>query len=83
MMLILNCGTLLVSNTDKVLLLQNSGNLATSDILGVYQYNVGIAGAKAQLSYAAAIGLCVNVINFVMIMLVNFISRKFSDVSLF
>ena len=83
MMLILNCGSLLASNTDKVLLLQTSGNLATSDILGVYQYTVGIAAAKAQPSYAAAIGLCLNVMNFVIIMLVNFISRKVGKISLF
>ena len=83
MMLILNCGSLLASNTDKVLLLQTSGNLATSDILGVYQYTVGIAGAKAQPSYAAAIGLCLNVMNFVIVMSVNYISRKVGKISLF
>lgn len=83
MMLILNCGTLLTSNTDKVLLLKTSGNVATSNILGVYQYTIGIAGAKPQLSLAAAVGLCVNLINFVIILLVNFISRKAGDISLF
>ena len=83
MMLILNCGSLLSSNTDKALLLQTSGNMATSDILGVYVYSVGIAASKAQYSYASAIGLCLNVINFAIIMLVNFISGKLSDISLF
>ena len=83
MMLILNCGSLLSSNTDKALLLQTSGNMPTSDILGVYVYSVGIAATKAQYSYASAIGLCLNVINFAIIMLVNFISRKLSDISLF
>ena len=83
MMLILNCGSLLSSNTDKALLLQTSGNMATSDILGVYVYNVGIAANKAQYSYASAIGLCLNVINFVIIMLVNALSRRMSDISLF
>ena len=83
MMLILNSGSLLQSNTEKALLLQTSGNMATSDILGVYVYNVGIAAAKSQPSYASAIGLCLNVINFVIIMLVNHISRRLSDISLF
>ena len=83
MMLILNCGSLLSSNTDKALLLQTSGNMATSDILGVYVYNVGIAASKAQYSYASAIGLCLNVINFAIIMLVNAVSRRMSDISLF
>ena len=83
MMLILNCGSLLSSNTDKALLLQTSGNMSVSDILGVYVYSVGIAASKAQYSYASAIGLCLNVINFAIIMLVNFISRRLSEISLF
>ena len=83
MMLILNCGSLLASNTDKALLLQTSGNMATSDIFGVYVYSVGIAAQKAQYSYASAIGLCLNVINFAIIMGVNGLSRRMSDISLF
>ena len=83
MMLILNCGSLLSSNTEKALLLQTSGNMATSDILGVYVYSVGIAASKAQYSYASAIGLCLNIINFAIIMGVNGISRRMSDISLF
>jgi len=81
MMLILSCGSLLSSNTDKALLLQTSGNIKTSDIIGVYVYNTGIG--KAQYSYTSAIGLCLNVINFVIIISVNAISRKASDISLF
>ncbi len=81
MMLILNCGSLLSSDTNKALLLQTSGNIKTSDIIGVYVYNTGIG--KAQYSYTSAIGLCLNVINFAIIILVNTISRKVSEISLF
>ncbi len=81
MMLILSCGSLLGSNTDKALLMQTSGNMSVSDIIGVYVYNMGLG--KAQFSYTAAIGLCVNVINFVMIISVNFISKRVGDTSLF
>lgn len=81
MMLILNCGSLLVSNTDKALLLQTSGNLAVSDIIGVYVFNNGIG--KAQFSYATAIGLFTNVVNFVTIMFVNSVSKRLGDTSLF
>lgn len=81
MMLILNCGSLLSSNTDKALLLQTSGNIETSDIIGVYQFTVGIS--KAQYSYTSAIGLFMNVINFVIIMSVNSVSKKLSETSLF
>ncbi len=81
MMLILNCGSLLGSNTDKALLLQTSGNISTSDIIGTYVYTMGLG--KAQFSYTAAIGLCVNVINFAMIMSVNWVSRRLGETSLF
>ena len=81
MMLILNCGSLLASNTDKALLLQTSGNTSVSDIIGVYVYNTGLG--KAQYSYTSAIGLCLNLINFATVMLVNAFSRKVSEISLF
>lgn len=81
MMLILSCGALLASNTDKALLMQNSGNMSVSDIIGVYVYNQGLG--KAQYSYTAAINLFINVINFVLIISVNWIARKLSDTSLF
>lgn len=81
MMLILNCGSLLSSNTDKALLLQTSGNIETSDIIGVYQFTVGIS--KAQYSYTSAIGLFMNIINFFIIMSVNAVSKRLSETSLF
>ena len=81
MMLILNCGSLLSSNTDKTLLMQTAGNIKTSDIIGVYVYNIGLG--KAQYSYTSAIGLCLNLINFTIIVLVNAFARKVSEVSLF
>lgn len=81
MMLILSCGSLLVSNTDKALLMQTPGNMATSDIIGVYVYNMGIG--KAQFSYTSAIGLFINVINFVTIITVNWISKRLNQTGLF
>ena len=81
MMLILNCGSLLASNTDNALLMQTSGNMATSDIIGVYVYQMGLG--KAQFSYTTAIGLMTNVINFVMIIAVNWIAKRLNDTSLF
>lgn len=81
MMLILNCGSLLGSNTDKALLMQTPGNMATSDIIGVYVYEMGLS--KAQFSYTAAIGLFVNIINFAMILSVNWVSKRIGETSLF
>jgi putative aldouronate transport system permease protein len=55
--------------------------MSTSDIIGVYVYNQGLG--KAQFSYTAAIGLTINIVNFIMVYTVNYISRKLGDTSLF
>ncbi|WP_320984427.1 ABC transporter permease [Eisenbergiella porci] len=81
MVFILDCGKLLSSNTDKALVMQTAGNIPTSDIIGVYVYNVGLG--SGQFSYTAAIGLFVNLINFILIMSVNKLSKKVTDVGLF
>jgi putative aldouronate transport system permease protein len=81
MVFILDCGKLLSSNTDKALVMQTPGNIPTSDIIGVYVYNIGLG--SGQFSYTAAIGLFVNVINFVLIIAVNKISKKATNVGLF
>ena len=81
MVFILDCGKLVSSNTDKALAMQTSGNIPTSDIIGVYVYNIGLG--SGQFSYTAAIGLFVNVINFILIISVNKISKRMTDVGLF
>jgi putative aldouronate transport system permease protein len=81
MMLILSCGHLLVSNTDKALLMKTAANSSRADIIGVYVYEMGLG--KAQFSYTAAIGLFTNVINFITILIVNSVSKKLSETSLF
>jgi len=81
MVFIMDCGKLLSSNTDKALVLQTPGNIPTSDIIGVYVYNVGLG--SGQFSYTAAIGIFINIINFVLILSVNKLSKKVSNVSMF
>jgi putative aldouronate transport system permease protein len=81
MVLVLDCGKLLSSDTNKALVMQTPGNIPTSDIIGVYVYNVGLG--SGQFSYTSAIGLFINIINFVMILSVNKISKKLTDVGLF
>ena len=80
MMLILNCGSLLSSNTQKALLLQTNGNIATSDVIGLYVYKMGLVNAR--FSFSSAIGLMMNVINFVMLITVNTISKRTNEVSI-
>jgi len=81
MLFILNCGMMLASNTDKALLMQTDANIPTSDIIGLYVYRMGIVGG--QFSYTAAINLLVNVINFFLIISVNWFARLTKQASLF
>lgn len=82
MVLILNSGNLFSSGASKVLLLQTAGNTTTSEIIGTYVHKVGLGGA-GQFSYTSAIGLFTNIINFVMIIAVNKISKKVANVEMF
>lgn len=81
MVLVLDCGKLLNSNTEKALVMQTAGNIPTSDVIGLYVYNVGLG--SGQFSYTAAIGLFINIINFILIITVNRISKKSTEVGLF
>jgi putative aldouronate transport system permease protein len=81
MMLILSCGRLLNSDTEKVLLLQTAGNSTVADVFGTYVHNVGIG--KAQFSYTTAIGLMINIINFMLVVTVNKFSNKLTGSGLF
>ena len=78
---ILRCGSLLGVGFEKVYLLQNDLNITTSEIISTYVYKMGLK--SNQYSYSAAIGLFNNVVNFVILILVNQISKRLSETSLF
>ena len=78
---ILRCGSILGVGFEKVYLLQNDLNISNSEIISTYLYKMGLK--SNQYSYSAAIGLFNNVVNFVILVLVNGISKKISDTSLF
>lgn len=73
-MLILNMGNILNVGFDKVFLMQNSLNLGISQVISTYVYTVGIK--SAQFSFGAAVGLFNTVVNFVFLLVTNYISKK-------
>ncbi|WP_397356500.1 ABC transporter permease [Paenibacillus sp. N3.4] len=79
-LLILNVGSILAVGFEKVFLLQNPLNMEASDIISTYVYRSGIL--EAQYSFSAAVGLFNSVINFFMLVTVNFIARKAGETSL-
>lgn len=66
---------------EKAYLLQNALNLPVSEIISTYVYKTGVQGAK--FSYTTAIGLFNSLVNVMMLLIVNRISRALSDTSLF
>ncbi len=79
-MLILACGRIMDMSMQKVLLMQNPMNLETSEIISTYVYKQGIL--NLQYSYSAAVGLFQSLVNVVLLVCVNTVSRKVSDTSL-
>lgn len=78
---ILSCGSIMSVGFEKAFLMQNSMNQGASEIIATYVYKLGIQ--KAQYSYTTAIGLFNSLINLVLLVIVNKISKKVADISLF
>ena len=76
-MLILNAGSMLSVGYEKAFLMQQGMNLPASEIISTYVYKVGLM--SAQYSYATAIGVFNSIVNFTLIVAVNFVSRKTSN----
>ena len=66
---------------DKVLLMKNDLNADTAQIISTYVYERGLL--SGDYSYAAAVGLFVNVVNLIMLLTVNKVSKKVTETSLF
>ncbi|WP_020573791.1 ABC transporter permease [Actinopolymorpha alba] len=81
-LLILNIGSILSIGFEKVLLMQNSLNLQTSEVIDTYVYKVGLQSAVPQFSYAAAIGLFRSVVGLVLLVVANQLARRFAKSSL-
>lgn len=76
--LIMAAGGLMNVGFEKVWLLQTDLNKATSDVIAVYVYQQGIENAK--YSYSTAVGLFNTAVNITLLIIVNKIASKLSDV---
>ncbi len=76
--LIMSAGNLMNIGFEKAWLLQTDLNKATSDVIAVYVYEQGIENAK--YSYSTAVSLFNTAINLILLIAVNRIAMKHSDV---
>jgi putative aldouronate transport system permease protein len=79
-LLILNCGSIMSVGFEKAFLMQNGFNISMSEVISTYVYKTGIR--NGQYSISTAIGLFNSVINFILLLLVNKISKIAGDNSL-
>lgn len=79
-LLILDIGTIMNVNFEKVLLLYNPSIYSTADVISTYVYRSGLTQLK--FGYSAAVDLFNSVINLTMIIIANYISGKISENSL-
>lgn len=78
---ILAVSGVLNSNFDQILVLRNSLNDSTSNVIDYYVYQTGIISGR--YSYSTAVGLLKSVIGIILLLVANKISKKISDTSLF
>ena len=77
LMLIMSASSLMNVGFEKVFLLQTDLNKATSDVIAVYVYQQGIE--RAKYSYSTAVGLFNTVVNVILLIIVNKITKKISE----
>ena len=79
-LLVLSAGGIMSVGFEKVYLMQNDLILTVSEVLSTYTYKQGLL--QRQYSLSAAIGLFNNVVNFLMLVIVNFVAKKVNETSL-
>ncbi len=77
-------GSIMSVGFEKAFLMQNSLNLSRSELISTYVYKIGISGTtgKTDVSYGTAIGLFNSVINLILILIANTVSRRVTETSL-
>ena len=79
-MLLLRCGQIMNIGYEKVLLMQNSLNQASSDVISTYVYRVGLL--EGNFDYSTAISLFNSVCNILLLLLANAIAKRVNGTSL-
>ncbi len=79
-LLILNSSHILSVGFEKVYLLSNDLNRSRSDVISTYVYRVGLG--QMEYSLSTAVGLFQSVVSLMMMFIVNTISKRVSETSL-
>ena len=73
-------GNLMSLGWDQIILLYNERVYETADVISTYVYRMGLT--KFEYSFGSAVGLLNSVINVILLMGANALSRKVNETSL-
>ena len=79
-MLIMNCGSLMSVGFEKIILLYNGMTYETADVISSYVYRMGLM--QMNFSYSSAVGLLNSVINLVLLVIANRVSKRLFEVGM-
>jgi putative aldouronate transport system permease protein len=79
-LLILQIGSMMSVGWEKIILLYNPLTYETADVISSFVYRRGLI--NFDYSYSAAVGLFNSIVNFVLLISANTISKKVNDMSL-
>lgn len=77
---LLNVGSIMNVGFEKVFLMQNPLNMPTSDVISTFVYRSGLV--SAQFSFASAVGMFNSIVNFCLLVIVNAVTRRLGEASL-
>ncbi|WP_438348528.1 ABC transporter permease [Paenibacillus sp. FA6] len=81
LMFVLRVGSVLGSNLEQTLVLQNSSNVLRSEVIDSYVYHLALA--QGDFSFATAVGIFSSVVSVILLLIANFLTKKLSDSSIF
>ncbi|MDR1904500.1 MAG: ABC transporter permease subunit [Treponema sp.] len=79
-MLILRLGNIMNVGFEKIILLYNPSTYETADVISSFVYRYGLL--QGNYSYSTAVGLFNTVVNFGFLLIVNHVSKKITEISL-
>jgi putative aldouronate transport system permease protein len=80
-LLIMNSGWIFNSGLDQYFMFTNPTNLSTMDVFDYYIYRYGLK--LFNYSYATAVGIIKTLVSFVLLVVVNRLSKEFSGKAIF
>lgn len=81
LMFVLRISSLIGSNLDQALVLQKPANLTNSQVIDSFVYFMGLQ--QGDFSYATAVGIFGSIVSITMLLIANFLTRKFNDTTIF